>query len=271
MLVGLGVPALKVSLRRADQPPFLRETRDLRGPLLVSTGMGTRRRGRRRRRGLRRPAGTVLFHCVSAYPAPVEQCNLRVIPRCRPPTGYPWAGPTTRPGSPVPSAPWRSARRCSRSTSPATAASPAPTTLPPSSRTPSRTTSRRLPRPRRRAGRRRQAAHTVGGGERGSWSAASGTRRSHLAGRHRARPCTDLRCCVPRAASAPPSTLHGRVRLPPSRPARPCPDARARERPRRRAGPHAHVAAFVGTRADLGPLGPVLRRSPTHRTSTLAC
>ena len=48
------------------------------------------------RRARRRP-GTVLFHCVSAYPAPLEQCNLRAIPAMARAHGLPvgWSDHTT--------------------------------------------------------------------------------------------------------------------------------------------------------------------------------
>ena len=41
--------------------------------------------------------GTVLFHCVSAYPAPLEQCNLRAIPEMVRAHGVPvgWSDHTT--------------------------------------------------------------------------------------------------------------------------------------------------------------------------------
>ena len=48
-------------------------------------------------RPARRRPGTVLFHCVSAYPAPLEQCNLRAIPAMAHAHGLPvgWSDHTT--------------------------------------------------------------------------------------------------------------------------------------------------------------------------------
>lgn len=81
LLVGLGVPGLKVSSGELTNTPFLRELAALGVPLLVSTGMGSAGEVADAVEACAGAPGTVLFHCVSAYPAPLEQCNLRAIPQ----------------------------------------------------------------------------------------------------------------------------------------------------------------------------------------------
>src|SRR6478735_3213896 len=81
MLVDLGLPALKVSSGELTNLPYLREMSRLGVVLLVSTGMGTQDEVEAAVEACADAPGLVLFHCVSAYPAPVEECNLRVIPR----------------------------------------------------------------------------------------------------------------------------------------------------------------------------------------------
>jgi N,N'-diacetyllegionaminate synthase len=80
MLVDLGVPALKVSSGELTNTPFLAELAGLGVTLLVSTGMGEEAEVEAAVEAARAAPGLVLFHCVSAYPAPLEDCNLRVIP-----------------------------------------------------------------------------------------------------------------------------------------------------------------------------------------------
>ncbi|MEW1955044.1 N-acetylneuraminate synthase family protein [Terrabacter sp. NPDC080008] len=81
MLVDLGLPALKVSSGELTNLPYLREMARLGVVLLVSTGMGTEEEVEAAVEACADAPGLVLFHCVSAYPAPVEECNLRAIPR----------------------------------------------------------------------------------------------------------------------------------------------------------------------------------------------
>ncbi len=81
MLVALGLTALKVSSGELTNLPYLRALASLGVTLLVSTGMGTEEEVARAVEACDGAPGLVLFHCVSAYPAPVEECNLRVIPR----------------------------------------------------------------------------------------------------------------------------------------------------------------------------------------------
>lgn len=97
LLVGLGVPGLKVSSGELTNTPFLRELATLGVPLLVSTGMGTVAEVADAVAACAQAPGTVLFHCVSAYPAPLEQCNLRAIPRMARDHGLPvgWSDHTT--------------------------------------------------------------------------------------------------------------------------------------------------------------------------------
>lgn len=80
MLVGLGLPALKVSSGELTNLPFLRSIAALGVTMLVSTGMGDVEEVARAVEACAGAPGLVLFHCVSAYPAPIEECNLRVIP-----------------------------------------------------------------------------------------------------------------------------------------------------------------------------------------------
>ena len=81
LLVGLGVPALKVSSGELTNLPYLRELATLGVSLLVSTGMGTDDEVAAAVDACADAPGLVLFHCVSAYPAPIDECNLRAIPR----------------------------------------------------------------------------------------------------------------------------------------------------------------------------------------------
>lgn len=81
LLVGLGVPALKVSSGELTNLPYLRALASLGVTLLVSTGMGTADEVTAAVDACQEAPGLVLFHCVSAYPAPIDECNLLVIPR----------------------------------------------------------------------------------------------------------------------------------------------------------------------------------------------
>ena len=97
LLVGLGVPALKVSSGELTNTPFLRELAGFGVPLLVSTGMGSADEVAGAVEACAAAPGTVLFHCVSAYPAPLDQCNLRAIPAMAQAHGLPvgWSDHTT--------------------------------------------------------------------------------------------------------------------------------------------------------------------------------
>ena len=80
-LAALGVDALKIPSGELTNLPFLRHVAALDRPLIVSTGMAD----------LDEVAAAVeaigaggdpplaLLHCVSAYPAPAEECNLRTL------------------------------------------------------------------------------------------------------------------------------------------------------------------------------------------------
>lgn len=80
MLVGLGLPALKVSSGELTNLPYLRALSAFGVTLLVSTGMGTADEVAAAVDACSEAPGLILFHCVSAYPAPIEECNLRAIP-----------------------------------------------------------------------------------------------------------------------------------------------------------------------------------------------
>jgi N-acetylneuraminate synthase/N,N'-diacetyllegionaminate synthase len=89
-LIELGVPAIKVSSGDLTHTPFLAELARHRRPLLVSTGMGSRDE-------VADAVGVVtaaqcplaLLHCVSAYPAPVDEVNLRAMHTLRTAFGVP--------------------------------------------------------------------------------------------------------------------------------------------------------------------------------------
>jgi N-acetylneuraminate synthase/N,N'-diacetyllegionaminate synthase len=89
MLVTLGLPALKVSSGELTNLPYLRQIAALGVTLLVSTGMGTEAEVTAAVEACAEAPGLVLFHCVSAYPAPIEECNLRAIPRLADAHGVP--------------------------------------------------------------------------------------------------------------------------------------------------------------------------------------
>jgi sialic acid synthase SpsE/isopentenyldiphosphate isomerase len=79
LLRELGVPAVKVASPELNHFPLLRELAGYGLPLILSTGVSTLSDIER---ALIAAAGcpTVLLHCITAYPAPEEQYNLRLIP-----------------------------------------------------------------------------------------------------------------------------------------------------------------------------------------------
>ena len=90
-LSGIGVPAIKVGSAELDNTPFLAQLAELGKPLILSTGMGTMREvvsavetvWRKKRIPL------ALLHCVSAYPAPESEMNLRCLVTLRLALGVP--------------------------------------------------------------------------------------------------------------------------------------------------------------------------------------
>ncbi len=79
VLAGIGVPALKVPSGELDNLPFIRALAAFGLPLLLSTGMGTLAEVAQALEAAEVAPGRALFHCVSAYPAPEEEANLRAV------------------------------------------------------------------------------------------------------------------------------------------------------------------------------------------------
>lgn len=94
LLEKLGVPAFKVGSGELTNLPFLRNLAARGRPLFLSTGMATLEEVRVAVDAIRSAGGTalVLLHCVSAYPAPPEDANLRAMETLRKtfstPVGY---------------------------------------------------------------------------------------------------------------------------------------------------------------------------------------
>jgi N-acetylneuraminate synthase/N,N'-diacetyllegionaminate synthase len=80
-----GVPALKIGSGEVTNLPYLAEVARLGKPVILSTGMATLAEVAHAVDTLRqaRPIPIVLLHCVSAYPAPETDMNLRCIATLR--------------------------------------------------------------------------------------------------------------------------------------------------------------------------------------------
>nr|WP_243751896.1 N-acetylneuraminate synthase family protein [Leucobacter weissii] len=80
LLVDLGVDALKVPSGELTNTPFIAELAGAGLPLLLSTGMAELPEIDAALAAASAAPAVALFHCVSAYPAPPEDCNLAAIP-----------------------------------------------------------------------------------------------------------------------------------------------------------------------------------------------
>ncbi|WP_152042646.1 N-acetylneuraminate synthase [Salinigranum salinum] len=81
LLDELDRPAIKIGSGELDNLPLLRHVAGFGRPMLVSTGMGTLAEIETALDAIR-DAGAppvALFHCTSAYPAPLAEANLRAI------------------------------------------------------------------------------------------------------------------------------------------------------------------------------------------------
>lgn len=81
-LESLDIDAYKVGSGDLTNHPLLRQIASYGRPIIVSTGMGTMEEVRGAFRAIRGVSSNVpvaLLHCVSAYPTPIEDTNLRAI------------------------------------------------------------------------------------------------------------------------------------------------------------------------------------------------
>lgn len=91
LLADLDVPAYKVASGDLTNDPLLAQVARQGRTVLLSTGAATLAEVGRALEVLRAAAAVpvVLLHCTAAYPAPVEEANLRVIPALRDRFGLP--------------------------------------------------------------------------------------------------------------------------------------------------------------------------------------
>lgn len=90
-LEGLGVPAYKISSGDLNNGPLLAYIARKGKPVILSTGMSTIHEVEEATQLLERSGCThiALLHCVSSYPAPADQVNLRAIETLRERFEYP--------------------------------------------------------------------------------------------------------------------------------------------------------------------------------------
>jgi N,N'-diacetyllegionaminate synthase len=81
-LAELGVPAFKIGSGELTNLPFIRFLARYGRPMLISTGMGSLGEVGEAVRVARRAGNsqTVLLQCTTAYPTPIAEANLRVLP-----------------------------------------------------------------------------------------------------------------------------------------------------------------------------------------------
>ena len=87
-LRSLGVSAIKIASPEVNHVPLLREIAEYRLPVVLSTGVSTLADIERALSVLGRQV--VVLHCVTKYPAPAEQYNLKLIPNLSAVLGLPF-------------------------------------------------------------------------------------------------------------------------------------------------------------------------------------
>lgn len=83
LLLDLGVQVLKLPSGELDNHRYIAMAASQGLPLIISTGLGTLDEVASAVHAARAAPSIALLHCVTAYPAPVESSNLRVIPSLR--------------------------------------------------------------------------------------------------------------------------------------------------------------------------------------------
>jgi N-acetylneuraminate synthase len=81
LLAGLGAPAYKIASFEAVDLPLIRCAAARGKPLIISTGMANLAEIEAARSAALEAgaAGVALLHCVSSYPAPIEDANVRTV------------------------------------------------------------------------------------------------------------------------------------------------------------------------------------------------
>ena len=104
LLDGLDVPAFKVGSGELTNIPFLERLASFGRPLLVSTGMADMLEVAQAVDAIRAAGNDhiALFHCVSAYPARLEDANLRAMATMRAAFGVPTGWSDHTPGIELP-------------------------------------------------------------------------------------------------------------------------------------------------------------------------